>query len=243
MKPSSFNSILEKYNKIYSKEFPYTTKFDTVLSDFLLEQEASQVPAPTPSGPPQQSLEPNLAPTPPSPSPDSSSSANKKTELPKEDLITNVKLIKISVACLYTDIDSILEKYPEARKMRNRLQMLNPNSSSDNAEILKLIYALIRKSNPPKNIKDEEEFTTDEIKDYGSVALLNLAYKAILTPKKDLDTTVSDMIADVTTDYKKIETLLQSGAADLMEIEKMSEDITNKIQEIVSQTELTDASL
>jgi hypothetical protein len=226
MKPSSFNSILEKYNKIYSKEFPYTTKFNTVLSNFLLEQE-EPTPAPLPEQPVSQPQQP----------------AAEKSQLPDKDLITNVKLIKIAIACLYTDIDSILDEHPEARKLRNRLQLLNPNSSMDNSEILKLIYAIIKMSNPPGDIKDQEQFSEEEIKDYGSVALLNLAYKAILTPKKDLDTTVSDMVADVTTDYKKISALLQSGATDMSEIEKMSEDITNKIQEIVSQTELTDASL
>lgn len=231
MKPSSFNSILEKYNKIYSKEFPYTTKFDTILSKFLLEQEnlqpaEAQTPAPVS---PETDINP----------PDSS-----KSSLPDKNLITNVKLLKIAVASLYTDIDDLAERYPKVDiiQMRNDLRELT-TSTLNNFKILQLIYKIIKLSNPPEEIKDEEKFTEEEIKDYGSMTMLDLAQQALLIPKKELDSSITDLISQVTDKYKKIEALLNNNAADMSEISKMVEDATQKIQTIINQTDLTDATL
>lgn len=232
MKPSSFNTILEKYNKIYSKDFPYSTKFDNVLSNFLLEQEdLTQLP----TAPIDQSVQPGVPPP-----PAVNISPEEQTGLPSKDLKIKVKMVETIMDCLNTDIDSLIksrEDAEEIRKIRSRLDDAKPDSSSDSVEIMSLISKILEKN---KAIKNKEFFAPQEIEEYEDTHLIKLAHNALLTSKEDLDNSVSHLKSEANEKLLEIKGIIESGNPDFSKIEKLTDEALSKLEEIISGIVVTD---
>lgn len=225
------NLLIEEQLKLSKK--PILSKFDLALKNFLYEQEMAAntmaSPPETPQGGPPQA--PNQVPNVP-----------EKTELPPDDLDIEIKLAKLAALSLFTDVDSVVEKYKQLKDDFIELARCKKDGVSGKEDALRVLQKTIKLIKAGGN---EVGFNLDSkfIEKFDPAAndsIVNLIVKVLFISKdkllqnNDSLRTVLDTIGGLAHEIKPLEIADPTAAS-----EKAAEIVQKINTEILPAADLT----
>jgi hypothetical protein len=218
MHSSPFNQLLEKINSSLKPISENQSKFETCLKNILKEQE-EMPPAPQPITPP---ADPNL----PAETP----------ELPTQEDLASIEILKVAVAALFVELPSEIEKNSTIRQLSNDLNDLKPISPDNTDQALEIIKKILVNADIPI------DFSLDKLPDIDFATknvLVNLAVNALFVSKsqiQDSDPSIETIISKIAEQYSVLKSIEKQ---DPIQALQLSKDLKQEIQKIVSSMDFS----
>lgn len=154
--------------------------------------------------------------------------------LPSLDELIYVKLIKIAVASLFTEVEEILQKNVDLRSVVKKLKSYRPVNPTSAIPALKIIQYFIKLGGNPV----EDIFGVEELDFATQSVLINLIINCLFSSKKELensDPSISSLISKVASDYNLLSRIKDSDPETSV---KTADEIKSNIEKILSTTTL-----
>lgn len=219
MQPSSFNLLLKKISSNLKPSLQKQSKFEICLENILKEQE--EVPQPPTAPPASQPINPPADPQLPVETP----------ELPTQEDLASIEILKIAVAALFVELPSEVEKNSAIRKLSSDLNDLKPISPDNTDQALQIIKNILIKVDIPIDFSLDKlpsiDFATKNV-------LVNLAVNSLFVSKsqiQDSDPSIEIIISKIAEQYSVLKSIEKQDPIQALQIAK---DLKQEIQKIVS---------
>ena len=216
MHSSSFENLLKQISTSFLPKNIKESKFENYLKNILKEQDIESLQTPQPT-----------APTTPSPV----VSTEEVPELPNLDDLASMEIIKLTVAALFVELSTEIEKKPSIRKLAESLNDLKPISPDNADEALSKIENVLDIVGIPTNFSLEKlkniDFATKNV-------LVNLAVNALFVSKDQLqnsDPSIGLIISKIADKYSNLKDL---ESKDPSQSFKLAKELKIEIEKIVN---------
>lgn len=224
MQPSSFNLLLKKISSNLKPSLQKQSKFEICLENILKEQE--EVPQPPSAPPTPLPINPPADPQLPAETP----------ELPTQEDLASIEILKIAVAALFVELPSEVEKNSGIRKLSNDLNDLKPISPDNTDQALEIIKNILIKADIPIDFSLDKlpsiDFATKNV-------LVNLAVNSLFVSKsqiQDSDPSIETIISKIAEEYSVLKSIEKQDPIQALEIAK---SLKQEIQKIVSSMDFS----
>lgn len=216
MHSSSFENLLKQISTSFLPKNIKESKFENYLKNILKEQDIESL----------QTAQPTTPTTPPPVVP-----TEEVPELPNLDDLASMEIIKLTVAALFVELSTEIEKNPLIRKLSESLNDLKPISPDNADEALSKIENVLDIVGIPTNFSLEKlkniDFATKNV-------LVNLAVNALFVSKDQLqnsDPSIGLIISKIADKYSNLKDL---ESKDPSQSFKLAKELKTEIEKIVN---------